>query len=54
MDFSPFCHINMDFIGFNCLGLLFFINWFTDIFTADFGTEGKIKINIKHITSTGT
>ena len=26
------------------LGLLFFINWFTDFFTENLGTEGKIKI----------
>ena len=31
------------------LGLLFFINWFTDIFTEDFGTEGEIKIKYKHL-----
>ena len=32
------------------LGLLFFINWFTDIFTADLGTGGKIKIKYKTST----
>ena len=35
-----------------CLGLLFFINWFTDIFTEDLGMEGEIKIKIKCTTST--
>ena len=34
------------------LGLLFFINWFTDIFTEDLGTDGEIKIKIKYTTST--
>ena len=34
------------------LGLLFFINWFTDFFTENLGTEGEIKIKIKFITST--
>ena len=34
------------------LGLLFFINWFTDFFTENLGTEGEIKIKIKYITST--
>ena len=33
------------------LGLLFFINWFTDFFTENLGTEGEIKIKIKYITS---
>ena len=36
----------------NDLGLSFFINWFTDFFTENLGTEGKIKIKIKYITST--
>ena len=34
------------------LGLLFFINWFTDFFTENLGTEGEIKIKIKYVTST--
>ena len=33
-------------------GLLFFINWFTDFFTENLGTEGEIKLKIKYITST--
>ena len=34
------------------LGLLYFINWFTDFLTENLGTEGEIKIKIKYITST--
>ena len=34
------------------LGLLFFINCFTDIFTEDVETEGEIRIKIKYVTST--
>ena len=34
------------------LGLLFFINWFTDFFIENLGTEGEIKIKIKYNTST--
>ena len=34
------------------LGLLFFINWFTDFFSENLGTEDEIKIKIKYNTST--
>ena len=34
------------------LGLLFFINWFTDFFIESLGTEDEIKIKIKYNTST--
>ena len=34
------------------LGLLFFINWFTDFFIEILGTEDEIKIKIKYKTFT--
>ena len=34
------------------LGLLFFINWFTDFFIENLGTEDEIKIKIQYNTST--
>ena len=36
----------------NQLGLLFFINWFTDFFIENLGTEDEIKIKIKYKTFT--
>ena len=36
----------------NQLGLLFFINWFTDFFIENLGTEDEINIKIKNNTST--
>ena len=34
------------------LGLLFFINRFSDFFIENLGTEGEIKIKIKYYSST--
>ena len=31
---------------------IFFVNWFTDIFTEDLGMEGEINIKIKYIKYT--